>query len=266
MRDSQGGNLKLREKKQLEDLERDLTRIKKAREQVGSRAPQFGAHKGGKEGRERGPGRENRDDRVGGGHNRLGKRRRDESDSEETDEDVRRIPWPRDTPPPIPRQPPRQIMGSREGGPEQERDLKTDNSLPPKPPAAASRTTYESKAQVRDLRKEATQAFMPSVVKRKIEAVKGKGPSGKLLEENEVEKLESEGYQLGGQGRGEGQDTMDEAEALRLREEEAAFEREIATAGAGEGEHSDDGSKREGNDGGTKRLHVTMEEMSDEDM
>ena len=207
MKESQGGKLNARDSKHLEDLERDLVRVKKAREDLGDKAPQFGgaARRGGEEVKG-GKGR--------GGYGGLGKRSRDEGDeeeeSEETDEEVRRIPWPRDTPPPIPgqfrrQQQQQQQQQQRHGtntnpgtlGVDPKLPERPDTSLPSKPAVMAAptpKTTYESKPQVRDLRQEATKAFLPSVVKKKIDAVKGRGPGGKLLEEEEIEALEKEGY------------------------------------------------------------------------
>lgn len=105
-----GKALGAREKKQLEEAERDLARVKKARETVGAPTAAAGGGRGGRTGGggQRGGG--------GGGGDVLGKRRRestwgrersepDESLSD-TDESVRRIPMPRDTPPPIPRRRP----------------------------------------------------------------------------------------------------------------------------------------------------------------
>ena len=298
LRDSQNGQLSARDKKQLEELERDVTRIKKARETLGDSAPQFG--------RNRDSTRENQDGQRGDrGRGRahyggLGKRGRDgqrrhqddDGESEETDEDVRRIPWPKDTPPPIPR--PRErprydanpnaepVRNKRfpdrtnhDTGPtEQEQP---DTSLPSKPPSAA-RTTYESKAQVRDLRKEATARFMPQVVRRKVDATRGTG--GKLLEEDELEKLEDQGYSgsnaraqsqsqlsagtTGLEGRQEqidiNEDRDKDEDLRRLREEDAAFEREIRAAQGDGGEITDDDG---GESAGPRR--VQMEEVSDEE-
>ncbi|KAI4111849.1 MAG: hypothetical protein LQ339_000308 [Xanthoria mediterranea] len=112
------------------------------------------------------------------------------------------------------------------------------HALPPKPevvPAVVPKTTYEAKPVVRDLRKEAVKAFMPAVVARKVRAVKGEG--GRLLEEEEVERLEREGY-LGGGGKradGGGEEVVDAAsevggedvEKRRLEEEEERFRREV---------------------------------------
>lgn len=115
---------------------------------------------------------------------------------------------------------------------------------------------------VRDLRKEATARFVPSAVKRKIDATKGVG--AKLLEEEEVEKLEKEGYGAGGRGLGDGAGGRglvvdaapevggggleDEREIRRLEEEEERFRREMETVEA-------DGPKQ-----------VMVEEISDEDL
>ena len=144
---------------------------------------------------------------------------------------------------------------------------------------APIKTTYESKAQVRDLRKEATQKFVPGVVKRKIDAVRGRGG---LIEEEELEKLEAEGYGYCGSGQegaggSRGTDVpteegrvdirkdggkevgMDEETLRRLKEEEAAFEREIAEAGDG----GEDPMEVEGAE--ERRLQPTVEEASDED-
>lgn len=73
-------------------------------------------------------------------------------------------------------------------------DSQTENSGS-RPPQAEAKTVYESAPIVRDLRKEAV-AFVPSVVRKKLD--KGKG-SGGLLEPEEADKLEREGY-LGSSG------------------------------------------------------------------
>lgn len=238
-------------------------------------------------------------------------------DDDETDEDVRKIPWPRDTPPPIPparsrrnanteplgrerRRPPPNARGNDDGGEEEdEEDGKPDLSLPQKPGGekVAPRTTYESKAQVRDLRKEATARFMPSVVKRKMDAGKGRGPGGRLLEEEEVQKLEGEGYKFGGstkvdaddrggedegkgdgmmvdaapavalQDRGDGNTALDEAEGRRLREEEEAFERDVAADMQMEEAKEDaDAGVAEPTPPIKRTMQASVEEQSDEEM
>ena len=234
---------------------------------LGDKAPAFGGNRGGGEARGRGDGRGGR-----GGYGGLGKRHRGEEESSggETDESVRKIPWPRDTPPPIPRQ--RRDDRSRLStnanseplGAEprlQNRDgaeaKLPDTTLPAKP---APKTMYESKPVVRDLRKEATARFVPNAVKRKIDATKGVG--GKLLEEEEVEKLEKEGYgvdrKLWGDGVGGRGLVVDaERERRRLEEEEERFRREMEMVEA-------DGKKGDGpKEVGAKR--VMVEEVSDED-
>lgn len=287
LRDRHGGQLSARDQRQLEDAERDVARVRKAREVLGDRAPTF-------DNRGSGPGR--------GG---LGKRRREgegkwkgqgrghsgsegETDTEtdtDTDESVRRIPWPRDTPPPIPRQrvdrAPRHStdanaeplgaqrrLQDRDGGEREEQALPGTTTLAAKP---APKTTYEGKAVVRDLRKEATARFIPAAVKRKIDATKGVG--GRLLEEDEVERLEKEGYGAGGKtganATGSRRMVVDAAphvessgkvdtdrgeEARRLEEEEERFKQEMAMVEAEEME-DELGSKG-----------VRVEEVSDEDL
>ena len=85
------------------------------------------------------------------------------------------------------------------------------HSLPAKPGTAAASTgpdskgpeaqrpqrqaqvIYESKPVVRDLRKEATtRSLMPSAVRQKMDAARGH--AGKLLEPEEMDRLENEGY------------------------------------------------------------------------
>lgn len=183
------GDIKPREKAILEELERDLKAVRKAREALGDNAPKFGNSRP-------------REAREGENNNVLGKRRHDgerkfphrrrESPGSDTDDSVRRIPMPEDTPPPIPREF-RRHNGthhdrSQQGPPDQ------PHHLPSKPaPVVESKTTYSSAPQLRDLKKEAVSRFVPDVVRRKQDAVKG-GPSGRLLEPEELDRLEAEGY------------------------------------------------------------------------
>ena len=204
-----------RDKKILEDLERDVGRVRKAREIEGDKAPKHGPSARG--GRESGVARGGR-----GGHV-LGKRERDRdrdvpSDiSSETDEDVRAIPMPRDTPPPIPPRryrrgqgrdqnvwsaegipygggkpggnPNLEALGDGRGGGERvPQSLLSEQQ----PKVAPVQMVYEAEAVVRDLRQEAVNRFVPTVVKKKFDAKTGRGP--RLLQEDEVEKLEREGY------------------------------------------------------------------------
>ena len=247
--------------------------MKKARQALGDKAPTFNNHRGGGEAWGSGDARR-------GGYGGLGKRSRGDQESSggETDESVRRIPWPRDTPPPIPRQRredrPRhstnansEPLGAERRLPDREvlEAERLNTALPTKP---APKITYESKPIVRDLRKEATAKFVPNAVKRKIDATKG--VVGKLLEEEDVEKLEREGYGAGGGRRGDslgGRDFVidaapevgvgdleEEGKRRRLEEEEERFRREMEMVD----------TRGEENEAGPKG--VTVEEVSDEDL
>ncbi|KNG80779.1 hypothetical protein ANOM_011206 [Aspergillus nomiae NRRL 13137] len=170
-----GQQLRPRDKEVLEALERDLRAVQKAREALGDKAPKFDnyqSRRGGFGGRGRGDGV-------------LGKRRRDDrsqfgqdSESSETDEEVRRIPMPRDTPPPVPRQ----YQKRREGDADADAGPRGPHGLPAKPPVVESRTVYEAKPEIKDLRQEAVKKFVPAAVRVKQEAIRGQG---KLLEPEE---------------------------------------------------------------------------------
>ncbi|KAK7536412.1 WW domain binding protein 11-domain-containing protein [Phyllosticta citribraziliensis] len=180
--------LRPKDRETLHNLEKELRAIKKAREALGDKAPQFHSERR----------RDSGDGGRGGGI--LGKRRRggnydkgDGSDSSDTDDDARDIPMPRDTPPPIPRRPRWTDNQTTHSGP---------HALPAKPGAPAGqpaevKTVYESAPVHRDLRKEATSRFMPAAVARKVAAAKGETP-GQLLEPEELEKLEKSGYRAVG--------------------------------------------------------------------
>ncbi|KAJ5699032.1 hypothetical protein N7462_001037 [Penicillium macrosclerotiorum] len=215
-----GQRLRPRDKEVLEALERDLRAVLKAREALGDKAPKFNQG-------ERGGPRQDGGDRV------LGKRRRDldfrrhqeQSDGSDTDESVRRIPMPRDTPPPIPRefQPKRgpgvNAQGSERRGP---------HALPSRPPAVETKTVYEAKPEIRDLRQEAINKFVPAAVRMKQESIKGQG---KLLEPEEMDKLEKSGYTAGTTG-AEARSQADQTsttvdEHQSLEEEERRFKQEL---------------------------------------
>jgi hypothetical protein len=198
-----GGTLTSHEKTVLEGLERDLKAVRKARESLGDAAPKFGS------GERRDGG--NRGGREGRGGGVLGKRRRDDESSSEEDvsEDVKRIPMPRDTPPPIPKevldkfyQKRRERMARDNAGRgtnanmmplgDNERRLGYADGVPEKAaaPKVEAQTIYEAKPVIRDLRKEAV-SFVPAAVRAKLDKSKGVGG---LVEPEEMDKLEKAGY------------------------------------------------------------------------
>ncbi|KAK3954570.1 WW domain binding protein 11-domain-containing protein [Pseudoneurospora amorphoporcata] len=186
IKEEKGGKLTSHEEQVLEALEKDLKAVKKAREALGDKAPTFG----------HGPRRDGA----------LGKRRREDEESSDSDvpEDVKRIPMPRDTPPPIPKEildewfakrrakratnANHEPVGEGRGHQQQQEDQKTDK---PKAPVVEVKTVYEAKPMVRDLRKEAVSAFVPTNVLLKLE--KGQGKGG-LMEPEEADQLERAGY------------------------------------------------------------------------
>jgi hypothetical protein len=204
--ESSGGKLTSHEKTVLEGLEKDLKAVRKAREALGDAAPKFGS--GPRDGGRGGFG----GDRGGRGGSMLGKRRRDADESSDSDvpDDVKNIPMPRDTPPPIAKEIlDKWYQARRERlGLNRERDNAgrgtSANSTPlgdndrriggataaPKMPLAEVKTVYEAKPVIRDLRKEAV-SFVPTAVRVKME--KGKGVGG-LVEPEEADRLEKEGY------------------------------------------------------------------------
>lgn len=121
---------------------------------------------------------------------------------------------PRDTPPPIPKEildkwhnrKRERLAAQRErdgtgrgtqgtsanntplGGERRQFDGKKDEA--PKVVVEA-KTTYESAPIIRDLRKEAISAFVPAVVRAKMDKTKGVGG---LIEPEEADRLEKEGY------------------------------------------------------------------------
>lgn len=179
--------------------------VKKARETLGDKAPTFG----------RGPPRD-------GDRGVLGKRRRDAEDASSSDsdvpEDVKSIPMPRDTPPPIPKE----ILDKWYAKRREKRNAnleplgeRSDRRETEPTPAVEAKTVYEAKPIVRDLRKEAVSAFVPTAVKMKLD--KGKGQGG-LIEPEEADRLEREGYmRTGGAGGQSGSLDAEAATATGLR-------------------------------------------------
>lgn len=214
------GGLRPKDKETLAQLERDVRGIRRARDALGDAAPKFPSH----ERRDRGDARREQQDR----RQHLGKRRRDEEEaqSSDTDPEVQDIPMPRDTPPPIPRQERRPFADSQvtPGG----------HALPNKPPPpAAPQLVYSSAPQLRDLKKEATK-FVPAAVRHKQKQVKGQG---RLIEPEEIEKLEKAGYYAADKAAEEAAfearfeqtnaEVSGEAEDVDMEDELKKFEREI---------------------------------------
>ncbi|EMC94623.1 hypothetical protein BAUCODRAFT_56561, partial [Baudoinia panamericana UAMH 10762] len=168
------GALRPKDADTLLQLERDLKGVRRAKEALGVKdepRPER-RHDARDEQRER--------------RQHLGKRRRDQEDAEDggdTDPEVRAIPMPRDTPPPIPRD---KFVDPQVGAD----GHRVPHSLPTKPAAPASKTVYSSAPQIRDLKREAVR-FMPSVVSQQRSRIKGQG---RLLEPEELDKLEKGGY------------------------------------------------------------------------
>ena len=207
------GDIKAREKAILEELERDLKSVRKAREALGEKAPQHG---------NRQPPR-----RDGGDNSVLGKRRHDgerkpfhsrrKSSGSDTDDSVRRIPMPEDTPPPIPREHRRYFN----------KDKDQQQSAQPAP-VVESQMVYSAAPQIRDLKKEAVSKFVPSIVRQKQAAVRG---TGGLVEPEEMDRLEAAGYLRTDHDRPDettSSKDVDDVESRRLAEEEARFQRELA--------------------------------------
>jgi len=188
----QEGDLRPHDRQELSKLEKELAAVKKAREALGDKAPQFGRYSGSgsrgghtagdRGGRGRG--------RGGGGGGVLGKRRRDgqvvEESSSDTDDDVGDIPMPRDTPPPIPRRD-RPHRGNANEEPMGEPRIEERPEEPKKPVLVV-----EAAPVLRDLMKEATQ-FVPAAVRKKMDLAKGK-IEGRLPEPEEMDELEKQGY------------------------------------------------------------------------
>lgn len=211
--------------------------MKKARETLGDAAPKFNS----------GAPRSDHDDRGSGtrggrGGGVLGKRRRDEESSDsDVPDDVKSIPMPRDTPPPIPKdildkwyQARRDKMGvGRNSGtsgtsansmPLGQNDrraaLHKDKGAPgqqvqtmPEKPKVEAQVVYESKPIIRDLRKEAV-AFVPASVRVNLD--KGKGIGG-LLEPEEADRLERAGYLRGRSSDQPKEDSLDEDKSYASR-------------------------------------------------
>lgn len=218
-----GGKLSRHEEQVLEGLEKEIRAVKKARDTLGDKAPTFG----------RGGGWNKDGDPRRGGSNVLGKRRRDAEDADTSDEDVpeevRRIPMPRDTPPPIPKE----VLdgwyarrraqraardGERQGGGRSNNsDNRKKEGEEKVKPVVESRTVYEAKPVTRNLQKEAVAAFVPSAVKSKL--TKGSGQGG-LMEPEEADALERQGYMASTTKKETGEETQTETVSRKVTMEE----------------------------------------------
>lgn len=269
------GEIKAREKAILADLERDLKAIHKAREALGDKAPRFGPEQRRREG-------DGRDNVLGkrrhDGERKHFQHRRDSSGGSDTDDSVRRVPMPEDTPPPVPREFRRHFR--QDGGGHQQGGDGSTTTAAAAAPAPVARVTYESAPQVRDLQKDATSRFVPDVVRRKQDAAKG-GAAGRLIEPEEMDRLEAEGYlnalakrqgkEEEGEDRAQDQEDQGMADAKRLAEEEQRFLRELEMQDDIQS-NEDEGIAQERHStrnslGPPQRPshHVEMEEIEDED-
>jgi hypothetical protein len=205
-------------------------------------------------------------DRGGRGGGVLGKRTRDgqrkDDDSSDTDADVKHIPMPRDTPPPIPRK-------HQHGNAQND-----DAAAEPKKPTIV----YEAAPQVRDLRKEATK-FMPASVAQKMKLAKGEG---RLLEPEEFDKLKEGGYMnekkaTSGDADADAEPDEELEAFLRLQNTSAShIVEQAAEAAVQEAEYDMMAAEAKGHMGGgissearvaeNKLKHVEIEEVEDEDL
>ncbi|KAK4569639.1 hypothetical protein LTR86_003403 [Recurvomyces mirabilis] len=248
------GTLRPKDKENLAQLERDLKGVKRAREALGVKddSKRFSERKDVRqEQRER---RQQQQPARQPQH--LGKRRRDDDNDDngsDTDPEVRSIPMPRDTPPPIPRQPNRDSQIGADG-------QRRPHALPFKPNIPPPQLTYGAAPQIRDLKKEAVK-FMPSVVSQQKNRMKGQG---RLLEPEEADRLEKSGYADAKKMEEEVEKEVqleEAAEEIRmqganvdqLEEEARRFEREMAELGTVEAEASTAGARG-----------VMMEEVEDD--
>jgi hypothetical protein len=160
---------------------------------------------------------------------------------------------PRDTPPPIPAKY-RQDAHAEDGPPE----------------AKKPTLVYEAAPQVRNLQKEATR-FMPAAVAQKMKLAKGEG---RLLEPEEFDKLQQEGYMNTARGAeaeaGAGAERdrslqtqkakEDAAEAVEAALQEAEFEMMAA-----EDQGAISNLEAESKVAENKLRHVEIEDVEDED-
>lgn len=223
---TQGGKLSKHEEQVIEGLEKDLKAVKKAREALGDKAPTLNDRGGGFRDRDGGSGA-GRGGRGGGNQGVLGKRRRDGQhedwsvSDEDVPEEIRSIPMPRDTPPPIAKEVMDEWHAKRRARwaaenperaaeqAEQKQRRAQGEEIDENPrgrPLPQAKTVYSAAPVTRDLRKEAVAAFVPTAVKMKMDKGQGKGA---LMEPEEADRLEQEGYLKTSKAAGEDSETTD---------------------------------------------------------
>ncbi|CAD6502712.1 BgTH12-05302 [Blumeria graminis f. sp. triticale] len=207
--DDSGTALTSHEKKLRESLEKEIRAVRQARENFGDVTSKLGR------GTQQSEVDKKKYIQLHKNSEIPGKRKREDESSDDTDvpEDVKDIPMPRDTPPPIPKAALDKWYDKQRarklGAPNQARKASNANLLPVSDkrrmlgraghisdsssiptPQIAAQIVYESKPIVRDLLKEAV-AFVPTAVKAKLDRSKG---IRTLVEPEEADQLEREGY------------------------------------------------------------------------
>ncbi|RMZ90439.1 hypothetical protein DV736_g2330, partial [Chaetothyriales sp. CBS 134916] len=177
------GDIKQRERDILAELERDLKAVQRAKEALGQKVVLPNSSNSTSTGHVLGK-------RARNGDGRHQRREQHHDSGSDTDESVRRIPMPEDTPPPIPREHRRYFHNSNTS---QTNDRPGTQPQPP-PRQVQQQTTYSASPQLRDLKKEAISKFVPSVVRKKLDAAKGRTAGEALLEPEEADRLEAQGY------------------------------------------------------------------------
>ena len=224
----QGGRLTAVERERLARLEKELTDVERAKRKRPDLRPEPSG-----------------DRRRDGDEPRGEKRRRgneDESDGGSTDPETRRIPMPRDTPPPIPPEVMVKLKESRKALWEEEQRRRQEqgpHALPMKPASVAKpvevKSSYSAEPVLRDLKKEAIKAFVPNVIRRGQPA-KGNGTNHRLKEPEEAERREAEASARSiivtknpRTATVEEDDEMDDAALMMLVEEEEAYTHDAIT-------------------------------------